>query len=109
LCSPALTWWSTTTRRASQPAARGGADQAVWLAGAVEDSSPEIKGFSPSPYPDLALLKVDVSDHPCVYLFGGTRIDDRLYSFGYTDDYPSGDPATFRFEGETGEPVFGKL
>jgi HEAT repeat protein len=83
--------------------------KAVWSAGAAEDPGVEIEEFRPNPYPDLALLKVDIDDHPCVYLDDEVGLDDRLYSFGYTDDYPTGDPATFRFEGKTGEPVLGKL
>jgi HEAT repeat protein len=52
---------------------------------------------------DLALLQVHLSDHPCVYLHEEAIPFDALYSYGYPDDYPSGDPATFTLEGRAGE------
>ena len=52
--------------------------------------------FLASPYPDLALLHIeDVQDNPCVYLHSDVNVGDDLYSYGYTDDYPNGDSATF--------------
>jgi Trypsin-like peptidase domain/TIR domain len=61
-----------------------------------------IHQFFDKTYPDLALLKIDHSvHHPCVYLHGDAQTDDKLYSFGYTDNYPDGDPATFVCEGFT--------
>ncbi|HKV60155.1 MAG TPA: trypsin-like peptidase domain-containing protein [Ktedonobacteraceae bacterium] len=61
-----------------------------------------IEQFSDKAYPDLALLKIDHSlQHPCVYLHEDAQTDDKLYSFGYTDNYPDGDPATFVCEGFT--------
>lgn len=58
----------------------------------------------PKPYPDLALLNVEFSDHPCVYLDQTVDINDGLYSYGYTEDYPGGDSASFVYEGPTGGP-----
>ncbi|GBO55431.1 hypothetical protein APA_3582 [Pseudanabaena sp. lw0831] len=54
---------------------------------------------------DLALLRLttEVFNHPCVYLDEVIYLNDALYSYGYTDDYPNGDPATFEFEGNTGD------
>lgn len=57
-------------------------------------------------YPDLALLKVDAlnnSKHPCVYLHAGAHLDDKMYSYGYTDEYSTGDPSTYVNEGWTDE------
>src|SRR5437763_13281156 len=60
----------------------------------------KIERFLAKPYPDLALLRIDnLTDHPCVYLYEEVRVDDNLSSYGYTDKYPDGDPATFVFEG----------
>jgi hypothetical protein len=59
--------------------------------------------FLANPYPDLALLHVeDVKDNPCAYLHSDVNVGDDLYSYGYTDDYPNGDSATFEYEGPTG-------
>ena len=52
---------------------------------------------------DLALLQVNLNEHPCVYLQEEVLPLDMLYSYGYPDDHPSGDPATFSLEGRAGE------
>ena len=54
---------------------------------------------------DLALLRLttDVFNHPCVYLDEVIDLNDALYNYGYTKAYPKGDPATFEFEGNTGD------
>lgn len=52
---------------------------------------------------DLALLQVNLLDHPCVYLHEEAMPFDALYSYGYPDDHPNGDPATFSLEGKAGE------
>jgi hypothetical protein len=52
---------------------------------------------------DLALLQVDVTDHPCVLLDEQALPSDNFYSFGYPDDHADGDPATFVCEGWSGE------
>jgi GUN4-like/Trypsin-like peptidase domain len=59
---------------------------------------------------DLALLKLQDSfpDHPCVFLDESTRIGEKLYSYGYTDQHKDGDSATFECEGfieEDGLPL----
>jgi hypothetical protein len=59
---------------------------------------------------DLALLKLQDSfpDHPCVFLDESTRVGEKLYSYGYTDQHKDGDPATFECEGfieEDGLPL----
>ena len=53
--------------------------------------------------PDLALLQVSLTGHPCVLLHEEALPFDMLYSFGYPDDHPDGDPATFSLEGKAGE------
>lgn len=55
------------------------------------------------PDPDLALLEVDLAGHPCVLFREEVSPFDTLYSYGYPDDHPSGDPATFTLEGRAGE------
>jgi HEAT repeat protein len=52
---------------------------------------------------DLVLLQVGLVDHPCVYLHEKATPFDSLYSYGYPDDHPSGDSATFTLEGKAGE------
>ena len=49
---------------------------------------------------DLALLQVDLKDHCCVLLSQEDMPFDHLYSYGYPDDRPGGDPATFTLEAE---------
>ncbi len=51
---------------------------------------------------DLALLQVDLTGHPCVLLSKEAMPFDHLYSYGYPDKRPNGDPATFLMEGRTG-------
>lgn len=62
-------------------------------------------------YPDLALLKIEqkVGSHPCVYLHESVDLGDKLYSYGYTDNHPNGDSATFESEGGADEPKLLKL
>src|SRR5260370_14253984 len=54
----------------------------------------QIKEFRSAPYPDLALLEVNLRDHPCVYLDETANPFDRLYCYGYPDDYQNGDSST---------------
>lgn len=62
----------------------------------------QIVAFLAKPYPDLALLRcAELRDHPCVYLNSGIALGDDLYSYGYTDQCPQGDSATFEYEGPT--------
>ncbi len=57
-------------------------------------------------YPDLALLKLEdaPATHPCVLLHEAVQDDDKLRSYGYSEKYSHGDPASFVFEGKTGGP-----
>jgi hypothetical protein len=48
---------------------------------------------------DLALLQIDLSDHPCIYLLDGAIPSDTLYTYGYSRILPDGDTATFELEG----------
>lgn len=55
---------------------------------------------------DIALLELcdPVPNHPCVYLGESVEPGDRLYSYGYTDNYFNGEPATFECEGSSIDP-----
>jgi hypothetical protein len=63
----------------------------------------KIQTYLAKSYPDLALLCLDLQHHPCVYLYQEVSLRDPLYSYGYTDEYPNGDSATFEYEGPTDE------
>ncbi|MFL5627722.1 MAG: trypsin-like peptidase domain-containing protein [Ktedonobacteraceae bacterium] len=52
-------------------------------------------------YPDLALLQVKLTDHPCVYLNAQVSSGNPLHIYGYPDNFPGGDEAEFAFEGES--------
>ncbi|MGB5631173.1 MAG: trypsin-like peptidase domain-containing protein, partial [Waterburya sp.] len=58
---------------------------------------------------DLALIRLDnsidkpIPDHPCVVLDAAVDNGDGLYSFGYTDNYPHGDPRDFIYTDLTGD------
>ncbi|GAA4238538.1 hypothetical protein GCM10022254_54910 [Actinomadura meridiana] len=59
---------------------------------------------SPYPFPDLALLRVDETGHPCVLLdTADPRWDDRMHCAGYTrtwpGDEPTPEPELFTFVG----------
>jgi S1-C subfamily serine protease len=53
------------------------------------------------PDPDLVLLKIQLTSHPCVYLKGEVWLRDDLSSYGYTEAYPNGDSLTPVREGWT--------
>src|SRR6266699_5167029 len=55
-----------------------------------------------APESDLALLQIDLKDHPCVWLSQEDMPFDHLYGYGYPDNRPGGDPATFTLEGKGG-------
>lgn len=66
--------------------------------------SARIAAFHPNPHQDLALLSLDTTDHPCVWLHAAVDIDDSLWCYGYPDEYRglgSGDSVSFVYEGET--------
>lgn len=71
--------------------------------------SATILEYRAKPYPDLALLRAELGDHPCVYLYGAIEVGDRLYSWGYTDQRRGGDSATFEYEGPSADPHLLKL
>ena len=54
---------------------------------------------------DLALLQLDkpIPEHPWVSLNESVANGDSLYSVGYTDDYPNGEPRDFTYTGLTGD------
>jgi hypothetical protein len=60
--------------------------------------------YLPDPY-DLALLRFTppISDLPCVYLEESVQPEDKLYCYGYTDNFPKGESVTFECEGFTGD------
>lgn len=60
-------------------------------------------------WPDLALLTTDIEDHESVLLLGDVEVHDPLYSFGYTDQYPNGDPITAESEDVSSAPLFLKF
>lgn len=55
--------------------------------------------FLNKPYPDLALLRIDLDKHPCVYLDSQIKPSDKLYAYGFTSQYPGGDSAIVEYEG----------
>jgi len=53
---------------------------------------------------DLALLQLNSSlDHKYVDFDHDLQLTDKLYTFGYTNDYPNGDPSDFEYIGLTGD------
>lgn len=53
---------------------------------------------------DLAILKLNTPDlnHPCINFESlSPQLNDDLFSYGYPQDYPDGDSATFKYEGES--------
>jgi Trypsin-like peptidase domain len=58
----------------------------------------------PEDHLDLAILKLNTPDlnHPCVNFESlHPELGDDLFSYGYPQDYPDGDSATFKYEGES--------
>jgi hypothetical protein len=60
---------------------------------------PKLLKSLPGPYPDLALLHVDVVGHPCVFLDPVLDPGAALYVYGFTARYPAGEPSTVEYEG----------
>jgi len=58
----------------------------------------------PNPFPDLALLEVALTDHPCMLLDREVELGDPLYAFGFTDQEPGGDSVTLDYEGPSLRP-----
>jgi hypothetical protein len=59
-----------------------------------------LRGVSSS---DLALLRVNLSNHPCILLHDGVEPFGELYSYGYSGDESEGASTTFSCEGWAGE------
>ena len=62
--------------------------------------SAQIREFRSTP--DLALLEVNITDHPCVLLYDEVEPRNDLYSFGFPDIEPNGASTTFKSEGWAG-------
>jgi superfamily II DNA or RNA helicase/tetratricopeptide (TPR) repeat protein len=54
--------------------------------------------------PDLALLRVASTEHPCVLLDQSMQLTDRLYSYGYPERLAGGDSLLVEFEGDSADP-----
>jgi WD40 repeat protein len=66
--------------------------------GQVELTVKEVK-LRNKPYPDLALLRIDLIKHPCVYLDARVQSSDGLLAHGRTREFPEGVSATLEYEG----------
>ncbi|MDJ0733721.1 MAG: serine protease [Nostocaceae cyanobacterium] len=62
-----------------------------------QDYTAVIEKLPENPDVDLALLRLTKSpaNHPCVSLDVTASVGNKLYTFGYTNDYIHGEPATF--------------
>ena len=65
-----------------------------------QTASAQIQEFRNAPYPDLALLQVNLPNHPCVLLHGGAEPFSQLYSYGYPDNDPDGAASSVTFDSE---------
>ena len=63
--------------------------------------------YRPKPGPDLALLRVEQADHPCVFLDESFTLDDKLLSYGYSAEYTDGDKVSAECEDWTRDPDSG--
>lgn len=68
-----------------------------------QTTSAQIQEVRAVSYPDLALLQVSLTEHPCVLLHGGAEPFGELYSYGYPDLEAAGASTTFACEGWAGE------
>ncbi len=59
----------------------------------------QILEFTPTDYPDLALLSINQGNHPYIYFDDQITPGDKLYTYGYTDNYPEGDSSLATYEG----------
>lgn len=73
----------------------------IWqgqISGAKIINLPNLDGIN------LALLQLNSSlDHKYVDFDHDLQLTDKLYTFGYTNDYPNGDPSDFEYIGLTGD------
>ena len=68
------------------------------------DYEATIERWIEEPYLDLALLRLnaEIYSHPCIdFDESAPELGDRLFSYGYPQDYPDGDSVTFEYEGES--------
>lgn len=68
------------------------------------DYEATIERWLEEPYLDLAILRlnVEIHNHPCIDFDESVpELGDRLFSYGYPNDYPDGDSVTFEYEGES--------
>ncbi len=75
--------------------------EVLWKANGRKHSA-EIEKYQEVAEIDLALLKIDLNDNPCVLLYGAVEPRNFLYSFGYPDTEPEGASTTFESEGWAG-------
>jgi len=82
--------------------------EVTWWKGqkAIEEQTipARIKEWRDSSYPDLALLEVELAEHPCVSLGEAAEPFDTFYGYGCPEDYPNGDAVTLECEGWSNEP-----
>lgn len=52
-----------------------------------------------TPYPDLALLRINSCEHPCVYLDASVNPGDKLFAYGYSSTYEHGASVKLDYEG----------
>jgi formylglycine-generating enzyme required for sulfatase activity len=69
--------------------------------GELPESFIKADSYLPEFYPDLAILRIALDAHPCVYLQDGYRPGDKLFVYGYPEDEPGGDTVSPECEGWT--------
>jgi predicted ATPase/class 3 adenylate cyclase/Tfp pilus assembly protein PilF len=72
-------------------------DDSIQVSWSYGEAEAHIEQFSPSV--DLALLRVKLPEHPCVYLHESFEPKDQLFSYGYPANHPKGDSVTAEAEG----------
>jgi hypothetical protein len=78
-------------------------DASVAVSWNGQTTTAQIQEFRNVSSSDLALLHVNLSNHPCVLLQGGAEPFSQLYSYGYPDIELEGASTTFSCEGWAGE------
>jgi eukaryotic-like serine/threonine-protein kinase len=66
----------------------------VHWAGRTIPGQIEREHYRPKPGPDLALLRIEMVDHPCVLLHEAYTLGDEMLAFGYPIGSTIGDPVT---------------
>jgi tetratricopeptide (TPR) repeat protein len=57
-----------------------------------------IREYAAKPFPDLALLKIELEDHPAVLLESDVQRNDALYGFGFHDEFLGGEGVEGKYE-----------